>query len=211
MHSILNSDQFKAIMTMLTIAYPNFKFDHNNSLQVDVWYGSLSDLEPNKLALAIKSVISTSEFAPTIATIRKKYAEMNIADKVDNEEAWGLVIKAISNYGYMRADEAMTSLPKQVAKAVMWVGGFKMICESENVDVIRGQFNKAMASVNNREHTNKILGDSLLTQIENHTVKEGHRPQLQLETTYNITRREQDQETLDSMANVRDVLRRVCG
>lgn len=158
-------DDFQKMMAIITAAFPTFKLDMSNQVAVKVWYDNLKDLDPKILAYAVKSIIATSEFPPSIATLRGKYCEINSPERVENEEGWGLVMRAIRNYGYMRATEALESLPTHVQRAVLFVGGFKAICESENQDVIRGQFNKAMASVNTRSKTESAMGVSLIEKI----------------------------------------------
>lgn len=212
---MLTSRDFQEIMAVIIATYPNSKLDLTNELQMSIWFDNLCDLEPTKCKLALKSLLATSEFAPTIAAIRKKYAQMSMPEQVDNEEAWGMVMKAIAYYGYMRADEAMASLPAQVQRAVTWVGGFKIICESEKVDVIRGQFNAAMASVNRRTETNAAMGQNLVGQINQYKLLEEQMQKLPSkyieENRLDIREREQSQENLDMMQTVREVMQRVCG
>lgn len=148
---------FVNVINLLKALYPNFKFDINNEMMRDAWYSTIEDLEINMTLVAIKKLAMTEHFAPSIQKIRESYATLTSAKNVDDAEGWGLVMKAIRNFGYMRADEALASLPLEVQKAVEFVGGFKAICESEEPDVVRGQFFKAMKAVNDRVKTNNQL------------------------------------------------------
>lgn len=210
---MLSSVDFQKTMTIIATMYPNSKIDLKNQLQMSLWYENLIDFEPNKLAIALKRVLATSEFAPTIATLRKAYAEVDMPVHIDAEQGWGLVEKAIRNYGYMRSDEAMNSLPAQVQRAVQYVGGFMEICQAEKVDVIRGQFNKAMQSAINSTKTEKTLGLDLNQKIRLFNIDIEQKEKLQIETKeetkMDITVREQDEKTLRSMQNVREILNKM--
>ena len=206
--------EFQKIMTVIGAAYPHMKLDLTNKLQMSVWYDNLIDLDATKLALATKKMIATYEF-PSIKNLRQSYADIDMPIRVDAEEGWGLVEKAIRNYGYMRAEEAMQSLPAQVQRAVQYVGGFLSICEAENVSVIRGQFNKAMESAIRSTREEKSLGVDLIGQIKQYNLQNEAKDKIQLEIKedayLDINERNQDEETLRSMSNVRDILNSLGG
>lgn len=155
---------FEKLINILEKAFMNFKFNIKDEELVDIWFNELAYMDDAKAVLAVKKVISTCDFV-TIKNIKQAYAEMDMPVQIDTEEGWGLVERAIRNYGYPRADEAMASFPSQVQKAVSYMGGFQSICEAEKKEVIRGQFNKAMASANMRTKLNATLGRPLVEQI----------------------------------------------
>ena len=102
-----------------------------------------------------KKIMINEVFAPNLATLSKYCSETSTPIDIEPEEGWGLVQKAIRRYGYMQADEAMQSLPPIVQRAVLAVGGFQGICESCEIGIIRGQFNKAMTSITEAEKTRR--------------------------------------------------------
>ncbi|MDA3733606.1 hypothetical protein PBV87_19230 [Niameybacter massiliensis] len=155
---------FERLINILEKAFMNFKFNIEDEDLVEVWFNELAYMDDAKAVLAVKKVIGTCDFV-TIKNIKQAYAELDMPVQIDNEEGWGLVEKAIRLYGYMRSDEAMNSLPVQVQKAITYMGGFQSICEAEKKEVIRGQFNKAMASVNIRTRSEATLGNTLFEQI----------------------------------------------
>ena len=155
---------FENIIKILESAFSNFTFNIKDEFKVEVWYGELAYMDDIKAVLAAKKVISTYDFV-TIKNIKEAYGTIDNPAKIDIEEGWGLVEKAIRIFGYARSSEALESLPTQVQKAVMYMGGFQSICEAEKKEVARGQFNKAMASVNTRARNNATLGQPLLEQL----------------------------------------------
>ena len=153
----MTKQEFVKVVDLISALYPTFKLENNNKTQMSVWYEMLCDLEIQFALLAIKKMAMTEHFAPSIAKIRENYSNVTNPKRVDDNEGWGLVMKAVRNYGYMRADEAMESLPQEVRTAVEHMGGFEMICESEEPDVLRGQFFRAMQGVNSRNKENNQL------------------------------------------------------
>lgn len=158
---------FETVMTLFIKFYPNFKFDLNDDIQVELWFAELEYMNDAKAILAAKKVVSTCDFV-TVKNIKQAYADIDSPIQIDDEEGWGLVKQAIRSYGYMQPNEAMASLPSRVQKAVMYMGGFRSICESEKEDVVRAQFTRAMASVNTRIKSEATLGQNLLEQIKGH-------------------------------------------
>ncbi len=142
-------------MAVLSKNYSKNIFNPKDIDMVDLWFMMLEHYEDNVFISAIQKIMLNEIFAPNLATISKYCSEVAAPVEVDDTEGWGIVVKAINKYGYMRAEEAMKSLPYTVKKAVERVGGLEMICSCEEPDVIRGQFNRAMAAINQAERTRR--------------------------------------------------------
>lgn len=89
-------ETLKAI-AQLQLAY---KKDFNKE-QLAYYVEKLKDLDTTALAIAVNKVVETSDFLPTIATIRKCYdsiIQTAIGKREPSpDEAWGLVMKAVIN------------------------------------------------------------------------------------------------------------------
>ena len=142
-------------MAVLSKNYSKNIFNPKDTDMADLWFMMLEHYEDNVFISAIKKIMLNEIFAPNLATISKYCSEVAAPVEVDDTEGWGIVVKAINKYGYMRAEEAMNSLPYTVRQAVERVGGLEMICSCEEPDVIRGQFNRAMAAINQAERTRR--------------------------------------------------------
>jgi len=59
---------FDAISKIISAAWPSFPFGADTQA---VYKASLADLEDRPVAEAVKKLIATSEYAPTVAAIRK--------------------------------------------------------------------------------------------------------------------------------------------
>lgn len=209
----MKADTFETIIRILEKAFLNFKFKPGDDEQVELWYNELAYMDDAKAVLAAKKVISTCEFV-TIKNIKQAYGEIDSPLKVENEEGWGMVERAIRNYGYMRADEAMASLPYQVQRAVEFMGGFQSICEAEKKEVVRGQFTKAMTAVNERTKVNNTYGKVLLGQITQYQMiaEQKENARLQVEKVLQIEQKRASDERMEEnkghIANIRDILSR---
>ena len=87
----------------------------------------------------------TAKFPPTIAEIRENIFNLSDEKISDWSDAFGLALHAIRKFGSYREDEALewiSELDKTAAEVTRRLG-FKEICLSENMEVIRGQFRMA--------------------------------------------------------------------
>ncbi len=125
---------------------------------IDAYYEMLGDLPYNLAAAAVKKIIATDEYPilPTIGKIRQAAAEISRGHILSAPEAWGLVLKAVHNYGYYREAEALASLPEHVADVVRWMG-WQTICMSEKISVDRGQFLRMYEVHQKREQEQAVL------------------------------------------------------
>ncbi|PHV69551.1 hypothetical protein CS063_15000 [Sporanaerobium hydrogeniformans] len=161
----MTSKTFSTGMAALSKNYTKCVFNPNDKEMAKMWYALLKHIEDEVFMKAVEKILLNEIFAPNLATISKYCSEVAAPLEADDTEGWGMVIKAINNFGYMRAEEAMSSLPYTVRQAVERVGGFMMICQCEEPDVIRGQFNKAMAAINQRERTTRREKVGLLSAL----------------------------------------------
>lgn len=125
---------------------------------VDAYYEMLGDLPYDLAAVAVKKIIATDEYPtlPTIGKIRQAAAEISRGHILSAPEAWGMVLKAVHEYGYYREGEALAALPEQVAEVVRWMG-FQTICMSEKISVDRGQFLRMYEIHQKREQEQALL------------------------------------------------------
>lgn len=157
--------EFATLMAGLKSNYPNWQFDLQDKNMMLFWYESLMDIPKQVLTAAVHKLISQEEFYPNIAKIRKAASEIINGGPVDETEAWGLVKKAIRNFGYARAEEAYASLPVEVVQAIQAMGGWLEICSSENDEADRAHFYRTMKSINKRQELDNVVSIGLKNQI----------------------------------------------
>ena len=125
----------------------------------------LSDIPPSILETAVKKLIMTNKFLPSIAEIREvAYGIKGIISGTaapDESEAWGEVIKAIQSVGYYGkpkfSHEAITTAVNNI--------GWQDICMTTNdgMNTLRAQFRRAYQLAAQRQKDNRdnaVLGIS---------------------------------------------------
>lgn len=137
--------------------YPNFD---NTKLQI---YASLlEDIHPVTLEEAVKLVIKTHEFTPSIATIRNKASDIsryvNCKDEMmPAQSAWAIVRKRASSPGYERGLEGLEGVMLEAAKTV-WEC-FNPHNKDFNESAAMSQFVKAYERIEAREQKRQEVAE----------------------------------------------------
>lgn len=141
------------MLALLSATYPRFNLAQDE-LALTAWHEMLQDLPGNVVAVAVKRMISTLKFPPTIADIRGAVAEAtkDASGTLSAGDAWHKVRKAVSNYGFYRPDEARAFLGDDIWHAVEMVGGWSELCVGENSDtIISAQFERRYNAMINQQ------------------------------------------------------------
>ena len=140
----------------------------------------LSDIPPQILEAAVKKLIMTNKFLPSIAEIRETAygikGTISGTAAPDESEAWGEVMKAVRSVGYYGkpkfSHEAITAAVNNI--------GWQDICTtpSEGTNTLRSQFRRAYQLAAQRQKDNRdnaVLGISQnnekLKQLTGNVVK----------------------------------------
>jgi len=168
----MTQDEVSDLLLFIVALYgERFKM---NPLSKQAWTMTLAHVNSYEVIQA--AVIRHSQescWPPTPADILKQVALISCPEsQMDGAEAWGLAIKAARDYGARREKEALLSLPPHVREVVKYFG-WRELCLSENIDVIRGEFLKMYASFTIRRQQQKALPpvSEKLTALANKTVK----------------------------------------
>ena len=133
----MEREEFKLIVKGMKAVYaqPTFIADAD---AFDMWYGLLKDLPYGAVSVAARSHMARSPYPPTIADLRGICLEYSNPE-VSVDDAWGMVLKAVRTYGYMREAEALESFPEPCRSVVKNIG-WQNICQSENLVAERAFF-----------------------------------------------------------------------
>jgi len=107
-----------AIMAMLKTAYPSFYKDLSKeelNAAVNLWATMFSEESIQVVTEAIKALMCTLKYPPTIADVKEKIAMITQPPIMTEMEAWDMVRRAIS---YYHANEAFANLPPILQKIV---------------------------------------------------------------------------------------------
>ncbi len=114
----MNREETKAILAILKAGYPNFykdmtKEDATNT--INLWATMFADDPAQVVAEAVKSLMCTLKYPPTIADVKEKIALITQPQQLTEMEAWRMVKSAIS---YYNATETFSRLPPILQKIV---------------------------------------------------------------------------------------------
>lgn len=157
----MNKQEILKAVAPLQLAFKGNLDDARMRLYVEM----LSDIPPQILEAAVKKLIMTNKFLPSIAEIRETAygikGTISGTAAPDESEAWGEVIKAIQSVGYYRkpkfSHEAITTAVNNI--------GWQDICMTtiEGMNTLRAQFRRAYQLATERQKDNRdnaVLGIS---------------------------------------------------
>lgn len=164
------------IMTILHTAYPRYyanTTDEEKKAALNLWSTMFADDDYKIIAAAVKAVISTSKFPPTIADIKEKLRLLTTPQGMSENEAWSKVRKAISN-GYYSSREEFEKLPdecKAIVHAPEQLKAWAQISEDELNTVVASNFMRDFRSNEERRREQEMLPSSVKAVITDTTNK----------------------------------------
>lgn len=134
------------IKTLKALAFLQLAYTRDLSEnQLDFYVEMLRDIDPAILETAVRKLIHTSKFLPTIAEIRSAAAALEGlacgTAELDADEAWGQVQRAIHSVGYYARPEFDSEALIETVDALGW----QEICMTpvEDTPILRAQFRRA--------------------------------------------------------------------
>lgn len=101
-------------MALLKAAYPNYYKNSDDVQQaVKLWQSMMCDYQAELVTQAVRAVIATNKYPPTIAEVIEKINFLTQKEETTEVAAWGLVKKAIRNSTY-HSKEEFDALPEDI-------------------------------------------------------------------------------------------------
>lgn len=174
-----------ALFALISTLFPRESaFKNATKATVEAWAEMLQDIPFDHAKAAVKAAVATSPFPPSIAEIRDYATRLTGPRRLTAEEAWGIASECIRNYGtrtvpkdgyadkvyeFVRFGEPVRVRPsgleyeaKRHCPEDVWAllqrMGYRDICESDNPDVVRGQFIKAWSSHDTEAKEVRVIG-----------------------------------------------------
>lgn len=125
----------------------------------------LADINPVTLEQAIKNVVKTRKFLPTIAEIREECSSLsayvNMHDELETAQtAWEQVIKCASTYGYDNGKEHLEGITLTAARAI-WSSFDPRMGHEYNEASCRSQFIRNYEQLVEREKHRQRMANSI--------------------------------------------------
>lgn len=120
----MNKEQTRQILTILRINYPQTFGSYNNataSAFLDMWAEAFKNDNASDVTAAVKAIIytDTREFAPNIAQVKHKMAELSGRNGIDADTAWNdlrAVLRSLPSDEIAEVSSIWDSLPKEVRR-----------------------------------------------------------------------------------------------
>lgn len=211
----MDKQQFATLAIGIKSAYPASKILEDNA-SMDFWYTMLRDMPYEIAENAVMEHICTNIYPPNIAEIRKLCIERCQRPVLSFDEAWGIVQRAMSTYGWrypQKAFEAMDELTLSVVKNLGW----SRLCQSENPTADRANFReayeaKAKAAQNSYQlpkfvaHNKAVLQEQYVSAMETSEVQKIEQKEPVHDVRNNLT-----EEQLAERAKMIEETRRILG
>ena len=158
----MEREEFKLIVKGMKAVYaqPTFIADAD---AFDMWYELLKDLPYQAVSLAASTHMARSPYPPTIADLREICMESADMAQMSVDDAWGMVLKAVRTYGYMREAEALESFPEPCRTVVKNIG-WQNICQSENPVAERAFFRDSYGAKSAARKKENVLPEECRNQ-----------------------------------------------
>jgi hypothetical protein len=164
----MTREETQAILKVLKAGYPNFykgltKPDADEI--IDLWSTMFTDDSAQIVVEAVKSLMCTLKFPPTIADVKEKIALITQPEHMTEMEAWQTVRRAISYYG---ATESFAGLPLILQKCVGSPNQLRewAVMEAETVgSVIQSNFMRSYKAKAAQEKEMSMLPESTKQMI----------------------------------------------
>ena len=156
-------DETIALLSIMKTAYPQFYKGMSASDAdevINLWATLFASDNAKIVTEAVKALICTLKFPPTIADVKAKIQEITQPERMTEMEAWGMVRKAI---GYYDAAKNFDSLPPILQKLV---GSPNQLREWAMMDsdvvqsVVQSNFIRSFTARQKQEESTAMLPES---------------------------------------------------
>lgn len=116
----MTKEETLKIMSVLKTAYPRYYVNQTKDElvnAVNLWSMMLEEYECDVVFGAVKAIIATAKFPPTIAEVIERIGKITSPEELDASDAWLLVKKAIRNSTY-NSEREFERLPEAVQMVV---------------------------------------------------------------------------------------------
>ena len=150
------------MLAILDATYPNFYKDKSEEEMngvVAIWSEMFKDCDYELTMFAVKELINTSKYVPTIASIKEKMYDITHTNEESPSELWDKLLVAIRN-GYYGAEEEFKKLPDIVKE---FVGSPRQLREIAEMDsdtihsVVKGQFLRQIENLKQRVKEKEMM------------------------------------------------------
>lgn len=166
----MNRKEILSMLSILKSAYPNFYRNitkQEAEQTVNLYEEMFKDYDSRIVLLAVKELINTYEYPPTIATIKNKiYSLSNINEETDLD-LWERLLKAIRNgtYGSEKEFELLPQIIKDYLKSPYQLQELASMSSDDIHSVVKGQFLREIKILKERKKEIDKLSPEIKTLL----------------------------------------------
>lgn len=164
----MNREETKAILAILKAGYPNFYKDmtkEDATSIINLWATMFADDPAQVVAEAVKSLMCTLKFPPTIADVKEKIAMITQPPAMTEMEAWQMVKSAISYYNAAETFERLPPILKRIVGSPNQLREWA-IMEADKFDtVVQSNFMRSYKALAAQEKERAMLPESTKQMI----------------------------------------------
>jgi hypothetical protein len=144
----------KKLIAVLAAAYPSANRTASDlEAMASVWHRVLANVPYAEADHAAYEIIGTSRFMPSVSELLSRIRAKHETPRRTGIEAWGDVMRAVSNFGAYRDPKFDDPAVAQVVRAMGW----QELCASENQVADRARFVDAYEQIAKRnEHAKQV-------------------------------------------------------
>ena len=113
----MNKSETAKTLLMIKMAFPKYYLsaDENEiNLQIDIWHELFKDDSYKLIEQAVKALMCTLKFPPTIADVKEKIALITQFPCMSEMEAWNKVKSAMSSYHSQECFDGLTPILQRI-------------------------------------------------------------------------------------------------
>jgi hypothetical protein len=157
---VIDTQGVTAVLKVLKASYPNFYKDLKKEDAEEIlslWGNMFSDDDTRIVIEAVKALIATHRYPPTIADVKEKIFEITHPKSLSELEAWNLVRKAIRIYDTQQYFEELPPIIQRVVGSASQLREWACMDAEVVNSVIQSNFMRSYkSSVKNDENYEKL-------------------------------------------------------
>lgn len=174
----MNRKEISKIILILKTSYPYAFKDMNKEeieSMVNLYEEMFKENSYEEVYEAVKNIVYTSEYMPTIALIKNKIYDAKNINQESNMELWERFLVAIRNSNY-HSEEEFEKLPlvvKEYVKSPIQLQEFAVMPSDEIHTIVKGQFLKQIEILKQDFKEQGIIGRDNLLENNSYVQIEG--------------------------------------
>lgn len=113
----MTREETKSVLTIIIEEYPQYFKNASMGSKLDIWYEMFADDNVSLVKIALKRLIGTLKYPPTIAEIKECMYSLTNTNEMNTLEAWNILKKSL-RHDRQQANAQFEKLPIEIQKAI---------------------------------------------------------------------------------------------